>query len=334
MYTDEDLNKAVEKGILTETSVAAFREYYAQAQQSPAVDEENFRLIGGFNDIFIVIASGLLLFSAAWLLKPMGAFWAYGVFAVLAWGLAEYFVRKRKMALPAILLLCAFLGGIYTAVADLFAFVDWAYAIAAAVTAVAAYGHWRRFNVPITVALGVAAACAFVVFLLLAIFEDVEDFGGGILLPLVFGCGIAAFFVAMKWDAADTARLTRKADVAFWMHLLAAPLIVHPVFASLGVLGGEGEIANMIAIIILYALMTVISLVVDRRVFMVSSLAYVIFAFGSLINTYGGVVYSFALTGVFMGGALLLLSAYWQIMRAKLVNRLPQKIMAYVPAVK
>ena len=41
------------------------------------VDEENFRLMGGFNDIFIVIASGLLLFSAMWLLTPIGAPLAY-----------------------------------------------------------------------------------------------------------------------------------------------------------------------------------------------------------------------------------------------------------------
>jgi uncharacterized membrane protein len=172
------------------------------------------------------------------------------------------------------------------------------------------------------------------VFLFLAIFEGVEDFGGGILLLLIFGCGIAAFVAAMKWDAADTERLTRKADVAFWLHLLAAPLIIHPVFATLGVLGGEGEIANMLVIILLYGVMTVISLVVDRRAFMVSSLAYVIFAFAGLIKTYGGVAYSFALTGVFMGGALLLLSAYWQLMRAKLVRQLPQKMMAYVPVIK
>jgi hypothetical protein len=30
----------------------------------------------------------------------------------------------------------------------------------------------------------------------------------------------------MWWDSSDRARLTRRSDVAFWLHLLAAPMIV------------------------------------------------------------------------------------------------------------
>src|SRR5438874_3733945 len=32
---------------------------------------------------------------------------------------------------------------------------------------------------------------------------------------------------AMAFDASDRERATRRADCAFWLHLLAAPLIVH-----------------------------------------------------------------------------------------------------------
>ena len=73
----------------------------------------------------------------------------------------------------------------------------------------------------------------------------------------------------------------------------------------------------------LYLFMSLVSIAVDRRIFMVSSLVYVLYALSSLIKTYGGVGYSFALTGVFVGGALLLLSAYWHRARAILVTRLP-----------
>src|SRR2546430_3225670 len=41
------------------------------------------------------------------------------------------------------------------------------------------------------------------------------------------------FLFAMWWDGSDRARLTRRSDVAFWLHLLAAPMIVHPVFTLL-----------------------------------------------------------------------------------------------------
>ena len=33
--------------------------------------------------------------------------------AATAWGLAEFFTRKRRMALPSIILLLAFVGGVF-----------------------------------------------------------------------------------------------------------------------------------------------------------------------------------------------------------------------------
>ena len=80
--------------------------------------------------------------------------------------------------------------------------------------------------------------------------------------------------------------------------------------------------------------MTSISIAVDRRALMVSSLVYVLYALSSIIKTYGGVGYSFALTGVFMGGALLLLSAYWHRTRERLVGNLPDLVKEYIPKVK
>jgi hypothetical protein len=53
-------------------------------------------------------------------------------------------------------------------------------------------------------------------------------------LGLVLVLGIGTFLFAMWWDSSDRARLTRRADVAFWLHLLAAPMIVHPSSRSAG----------------------------------------------------------------------------------------------------
>lgn len=65
MYTNEDLNNAITKGIFTEQSVNKFRSLVAGKNNLSAADEENFRLISGFNDIFVVIACLLLLASSA-----------------------------------------------------------------------------------------------------------------------------------------------------------------------------------------------------------------------------------------------------------------------------
>ncbi len=76
------------------------------------MDEEHFRLLTGFNDIFVSIAIVLLLVAVGQigtsLARPLGGVFVAGT----AWVLAEYFTAKRRMALPSILLLIAFVGGV------------------------------------------------------------------------------------------------------------------------------------------------------------------------------------------------------------------------------
>jgi len=200
--------------------------------------------------------------------------------------------------------------------------------IATCVAALASYLHWRRFNVPITIAVGTGAAMLLVAALLIATFPVLEDW----LLIAFFIAGIIAFSHAMYWDASDLERTTYRADVAFWLHLLAAPLIIHPIFTGLGILDGNESISSAVIVIALYIVMMLISMAVDRRAFMVSALIYVIYAFSNLLETYGIVSYSFALTGVFIGAMLLLLSAFWHTLRRYVMTLLPSVITRYTPA--
>ena len=117
-------------------------------------------------------------------------------------------------------------------------------------------------------------------------------------------------------------RQTRKSDVAFWLHLLAAPLIVRPIFSALGVLEGTAEAWQAIAVVALYVEIALVSLAIDRRALMVSALIYELYTFSALLSQYGGVSLSFAVTGVAIGSALLLLSAFWHRSRAFVLGRL------------
>ena len=330
MYTDKDLNKAVEKGIFSEEAVNRFKNEFFESENLLAVDEENFKLIGGFNDIFVVIACGLVLFSSLWVVRIIDERLGFLVFSMLAWGLAEFFVLKRKMALPAIVLLLSFVGGVFTLCLKFFHQPGGiAFVVAAGIAALAAYVHWKRFNVPITVAAGVAAVIGFVLSSVLSAHPEAEQW----ILAVVFCCGIASFVYAMYWDASDRSRTTRRSDVAFWLHLLSAPLIIHPIFSNLGILEGNESIGSMFVVICLYLVMTFISVAIDRRAFMVSSLVYVLYAISNLLEAYGGVSYSFALTGVVIGSSLLLLSAFWHPARVKIVNLLPESLKSFVPII-
>lgn len=331
MYTDEDLNLAVKKGILTAVSVNEFKQLMLSLQASPIVDEDNFKLSGGVNGIFVVLACCVLLFSSLFVLTGINPTLAKISFVVIAWGLAEFFVLKRKMSLPAIVLLITFVWGVFSLVTSFFthSMSENALMAGAGVTAIATYFHWLRFKVPITVAAGTVAVIALFIVSTLKQFPSLHHW----IFILASFCGVASFCLAMVWDSADTKRLTGKADVAFWLHLVSAPLIIHPIFIGLGVLEGNESIFNMVVVLVLYILMTIVSIVIDRRAFMVSSLVYVIYALSSIIDIYGGIGYSFAITGVLMGAILLLLSAFWLTVRGFIVGKLPQSMTSYIPSI-
>lgn len=331
MYNDDDLNRAIDAGIFSVEDVTAFRRSVDSATQSTSVDEEHFKLIGGFNDIFIVIACGLLLFSSFSVLETVNSSLGHLVFSLLSWGLAEFFVLKRKMALPAIMLLIAFVGGVLGFSHSLFAITNSQGAmLAATLSAIAAFIHWQRFKVPITVAVAVIAGIGLIISLLRSVAPGIESSLSAVLLL----CGLGVFGLAMSWDAADTERVSYRSDVAFWLHLVAAPLIIHSVFASLGINQGNESVLSMMLVLLLYVLLTLVSICLDRRVFMVSALMYVIYALSGLVDRYGMVGSSFAMTGIFMGAMLLLLSAYWHRVRGSLVQYLPESIQNYVPKSK
>src|SRR6476659_7490580 len=120
MYSEQDIENAVAAGAMTPATAAALRAHVEASRATPAVDEENFRLLTGFNDIFVTIAALILLFAVAWIgytipphLEEKGPTPFMGAFvAVTAWLLAEYFTRQRRMALPSIILLLACPSGL------------------------------------------------------------------------------------------------------------------------------------------------------------------------------------------------------------------------------
>ena len=349
MYSETDIENAVATGAITPAAAAALRESVATSRATSLVDEESFRLITGFNDIFVSIAAILLLVAIGWIgfsiaspgpnMIPFGVALGGALVAAGSWGLAEYFTGQRRMALPSIVLLAAFVGGVGAALSGVgMWFVGdpqnaerLVAGIAAGVgllTAGATYLHWRRFHVPITIAALTAALVGTLLATLLWAVPEAKDS----LLWLLLATGVGVFGFAMWWDMSDRVRQTRRSDVAFWLHLAAAPMIAHPVFHLLGVMNNEVTAATGLIVILLYIAFGVIALAVDRRALLVSSLAYVLFALDGLFRQAGAVSLSIALTALVIGSALLLLSAFWHSARRLVVSMLPGELQAGLPA--
>ncbi|MFG1480877.1 hypothetical protein V5F53_19795 [Xanthobacter sp. V4C-4] len=305
-------------------------------------DDERLRLITGFADIFVTIGLGMFLGALSYFAGELGLAGRGAAVAVAAWLLAEFFTRRQRMALPSIVLFVVYAAAVFATVDgavggtasgvrtpsapmpehDLFAF-----AIAGLVTFPAAGLHYWRFRVPITPAAGAAALIPVVLG-----FAEVlgPDAASAMRPALLAGCGVAIFALAMAFDLSDPRRQTRRTDIAFWLHMLAAPLIVH---SLLGRFTGGGNPGTDIAaepILAVFFALGVVAVLVDRRALLVSGLAYAGFAFGALARG-AGLSDSLPLTVLALGAFVLLLSAAWHPLRRSIFILLPRRFAALLP---
>ncbi len=356
MYSQTEIDEAVSAGAISADAANALRAYIEGERHLPTPDEEQFRLITGFNDIFVSIAAAILIFAVGWIGQWVGqatgtaierdgpSFLAPAAVAATSWALALFFTAKRRMALPSILLLLTFVGGVLLTAAFSLVLGIGAQAfdnnpqlggvigaISAAIAAGAAWLHWKRFRVPITVAAGAASVAGIAIALLIAALGQDVDQAKNVILGFLLMLGIGTFLFAMWWDGSDRARLTRRSDVAFWLHLLAAPMIVHPIFTLLGLNDGNATIGEGIVVILLYVVIGLTALAIDRRALLVSALAYVLYAMQQLFREFGAVELNVALTGLIIGSALLMLSAFWHQARSMVVHRLPAGLRTHLP---
>jgi hypothetical protein len=356
MYSQQELDDAVAAGVISADAADALRTHVAHQRSTEIPDEEQFRLITGFNDIFVSIAAAILLFAVGWIGQSIGQSAGLTIasdgpsplaplaVAATSWGLAQFFTAKRRMALPSILLLLSFVIGVLATAGITLGMAIGAdaldnnpqlagvlAAVSAAIAAGAAWLHWRQFRVPITVAAGAASVAGIAVALLVAALGQNVEQAKNLILGSVLVLGIGVFLFAMWWDSSDRARVTRRADVAFWLHLLAAPMIVHPVFTLLGLNDGNATIGEGFVVILLYVALGITALAIDRRALLVSALAYVLYAMQEMFRSFGAVELNIALTALVIGSALLMLSAFWHQARGAIVRPLPVGLRDRLP---
>ena len=292
MYSQQELDDAVASGVITADAANALRAH-VQGERSTAIpDEEQFRLITGFNDIFVSIAAAILLFAVGWIGQSIGqsaglvvgeggpSFIAPLAVAATSWGLALFFTAKRRMALPSIVLLLSFVIGVFAAAGIGLATVVGDEALdnnnlLGRLAGLRVRSHCAPLRPGFT-----GAASAFrspsprapppwpriaVGLLARPRSARMSRMQGMSSSASCSRSASAIFLFAMWWDGSDRGRLTRRADVAFWLHLLAAPMIVHPIFTLLGLNDGHATIGEGVVVILLYVALGITALAIDRR---------------------------------------------------------------------
>jgi hypothetical protein len=352
MIAAEILTKGVEQGIITPEQADRLRALEG-AREPPELlaspDDEQLRFISGFSDIFVSI--GLVMFLGAigyFAQRFGGSVAAWIATAVAAWLLAEFFTRLRRMAFPSIVLLIAFAAAVFMGTShvlgagalfhypaniirnifDLDPERPTTLALAALITALLTAVHYWRFRVPITIAAGCCALTGTVVGLVYGLAPQLAPVEHN---AIILACGLAIFVLAMRFDMTDPERLTRRTDIAFWLHLLAAPLIVHSLIRGLVANTSKLDPTAAGAIMAVFLALSFVAVLIDRRAMLVSGLSYAGYAFATLIREAGFSDMTTPATVLALGAFVLLLSAGWRPLRTAILTVTPSALTRNLP---
>lgn len=342
MIERDDIKAAVGSGLINEKQAAdliSLSDSRRGARENLNPGDEPFELFKGFNEIFIVI--GLLILSFGWfsvvaviLADQMGSFQRNTalicvVGAGFLWLLSEYFVRKRRMVAPAIALSVMFASnaatGFISAMSELLMVAQNDHSsvpIPLFLATLAVFVYWWRFRVPFAMAM--IAVGLFIVAIVFAGSREgrISDFSelfllsaGGPFAWITLILGLIVFSVAMYFDMSDPHRVTRRSANGFWLHVVAAPALVNTMALSLLDQDNGGSNMILLAVLLLFA---IVAIVIDRRSFLIAAIGYIVALAATVFDGEGA-----AFTVLALGIILLLLGAFWERIRARVLRVMP-----------
>ena len=259
---------------------------------------EQLKFMRSFGDIFIALGVLLLVFTSNQLTVNS----THQLIIIVALFLiSEWLVGHKRLVLPGITLLLSILYFVNKTVDASYAMhgsLDVFFMISAALL------FYFRYKMPFSL-YPVAVGC---------IYLSIELSGISVIEhPYIFILlGLMVFIVAMWYDSRDTQRVSSLSDNGFWLHLLAAPLIVHGVMVSLFLSNNNALQANSLSILLLFSLFFFVALFVDRRAILVSSFAYALyavfkFAFQQFMQVENITLFIFMGVGLF----IIFFGTYW-----------------------
>ena len=331
----DDIRAAVAANVISEEQAARLR-VFAESRLGYRAhmpeDDEPFELFKGFAEIFVTVGLGMLFTG----IMVMAAFFGnYSlvplVGALLAFGAAFYFTKKRRMNLPSIWLASVFAGNlaVFTGylVFDPINPSEYDVLYVGLIGMVAMAGWFKLFKLPfamflfglfgLMVSLAIAAIMSPNVIDFLSLREGVFNLNNESFFPVAtLGFGIAAFLLAMFFDMRDPHRVSRFSASGFWLHVLAAVAIVNTVGMTLYSSGQYGLTALALGVI------SLVALIIDRRSFLTAGILYMAYLLFAAFEGNGslGALMSTLLT---LGAFITILGTWWAPIRAVIMNTLP-----------
>ncbi|WP_339763523.1 hypothetical protein [uncultured Hoeflea sp.] len=386
MIDKATLDRAVSAGILDAAQREALIALASANGSNPSPRIENgslsvddqMRLVGGGNDIFVTVGIVLLFSGALFALRavlPGDSMMLAALLAAASWAVAEIVTRQKRMRLSSTLLALVFSASVVAILSDfiskqfglpdginflsLLALRDDAVPMGLMMSGgliASAALYFVRFKVPVLAAVVAIAATGLAFLAAVLVYYDqltsgaiaapasrqlAEVLSNALVVPLV--CGLIIFAAAVLLDLRDRERQTVWSDCAFWLHVVSAPLLVHPLFilaTGQQVLDGSIEPATGAGILLglMMALFVLVALAIDRRSLLAPTLAYfgsigIYYLISGAANTTG--IPPFALVLLSIGALVILFGAGWQRIRGLIIRPLlPTSILDRLPPIK
>lgn len=335
----EDVRAAVAAGVLTEAQAArllTIGEARLGQRATMAAEDEPFELFRGFAEIFVSTGIVLLMSGFLTLARVLEGPVLPATVAVLCWAFAIYFTRRRRMALPSIVLAIGYALGVAATVGWIMKpFFDgldkpfWASLMFALLIMAALLAYFRAFMVPF-VAFMLALTAALPVFLLVdavlpfgdfpdsaAALFDLRNDSGLPVATLIFG--LMALGAGLWCDMRDPHRLGRWSATGFWFHILAAPALVNTIALTAYSAGG---IAGNLLLAVALAAVALLALAIDRRSFLTAGIGYLGLLIAWVLSV-GDSALSVSLLLLILGAFLTAMGTFWTDLRARLMRALP-----------
>ena len=339
-YSEADLDAAVNASAISPETSDRLKQYLGEkaspARQVSQANEEFYRVVSGYNDGFTATVCAMLLMSI--LVCAASSALVVIFVAVGTWILSECFVKDRRLSLTGMVLFLVFASSVallsylvlifLSSAGDSYFSKNTYNIFASFVVVVASWFYWARFKVPIAVACGAVTAIAFIAL------------SSFVLLPrprinpyaILFAGGLITLCIAIYIDSLKAKPQTPQADVAFWLHLVAAPLLLYPVCIGL-IPNGDDLITPLgAALIAVSCVLTIfISLCINRRALLFCPLIFIVGCnyYPSLYPMYINEI--FFISSIAIGVFMLLLASFWQPARFIALRFLPKIIKNKLP---
>ncbi|GAB5509666.1 MAG: hypothetical protein Rhims3KO_10670 [Hyphomicrobiales bacterium] len=344
------ISAGVAAGIITSDQALALRQLpldsVPERFSSITTGDEPFALFRGFRDVFLSLGIVILALGLGSIAKDMFGLEFDGVvtwqdvgvsalLAAFAWAIAEWVTARLRMPLASLVTCLAFISAftamVLTAVisANLINLSEMAMELSAPVVmTLGGLIFYLRFRLPFAL-LAVAGSLA------LTIFYAVSDMFGSHSVAefqiVAGGVGLLIFAGAVFYELRDPKRQTRFSENAFWLHLIAAPLIVFALTGGLEAtdISNAGEAVRIFVIVFALGFL---ALMIDRRAFIVAALLYLAGAVAYTISQSGiSPDNQLAFTALVLGLFVVGLALGWQPLRRAFLRLLPDGLSSRLP---